>query len=93
MWRLLCSGILTGTLSVAEQAQTLSSAPAHKSSLGVLYAAAGAELAQYAVDAERASPVKRRSIRLPANVQYAWPHPSREYFYVHTSDARRDVAS
>ena len=83
---LLLLGILAGTLSLAGQAQTPPSAPARTSSRGVLYAAVGAELTQYDVDAEEASLVKRSSIRLPANVQYAWPHPSRTYFYVAWSD-------
>ena len=84
--QLLLSGILAGILSLAGHAQTPSSAPADKSSRAVLYAAAGAELTQYDVDAEGASLVKRGSIRLPANVQYAWPHPSRTLFYVAWSD-------
>src|SRR4030081_1049855 len=75
--RLLVSGVLAGTLSLAGHAQTPPSAPEHKSNRGVLYAATGAELTQYDVDAEAASLAKRSSIRLPANVQYAWPHPSR----------------
>lgn len=52
----------------------------------VLYASAGAELTQYDVDASGASLVKKGSVRLPANVQYAWQHPSRKYFYVAWSD-------
>jgi len=64
------------------QAQAPASAPAQDPGHGVLYAAAGAELTRYDVDAEGASLVKRDSIRLPANIQYAWPHPSRKYLYV-----------
>ena len=80
---LLLSGILACIISIwPGQAQTPASASSHDSSRGVLYAAAGAELIQYDVDADRASLVKRSSIRLPANVQYAWPHPSRKYLYV-----------
>jgi len=87
---LLLSGILAGALSlVLGQAQT----PGHNSVRGVLYAAAGAELTQYDVDAEGASLVKRSSIRLPANVQYAWPHPSRKYFYVAWSDGGASAAA
>ena len=86
--RLLLSGILAG-LSLAGHAQTPPSPP----SRGVLYAAAGTELTQYDVDAEAASLVKRSSIRLPANVQYAWPHPSRTYFYVAWSDGGASYAA
>jgi 6-phosphogluconolactonase len=92
--RLLLSGILAGVLSLGlGQAQAPASAPAHNSSRGVLYAAAGAELTQYDIDAEGASLVKRGSIRLPANVQYAWPHPSRKYFYVAWSDGGASAAA
>ena len=87
---LLISGILAGALwLVLGHAQT----PGHNSVRGVLYAAAGAELTQYDVDAEGASLVKRGSIRLPANVQYAWPHPSRKYFYVAWSDGGASAAA
>jgi len=65
----------------------------HDSSRAVLYAAAGAELRQYDVDAEGASLVKRSFVRLPANVQYAWPHPSRKYLYVAWSDGGASTAA
>jgi len=92
--QLLLSGFLTGVLSLGlGQAQTPASAPAHNSSHGVLYASAGAELTQYDVDAEGAALIKRSSIRLPANVQYAWPHPSRKYFYVAWSDGGASAAA
>jgi 6-phosphogluconolactonase len=48
----------------------------------VLYAAVGAELTQYDVDLDSATLVKRGSVTLPANVQEAWPHPSKGYLYV-----------
>ncbi len=60
---------------------------------GVLYASAGAELIQYDVNAKDAFLVKRSSIRLPANVQYAWAHPSGKYFYVAWSDGGASVAA
>lgn len=47
-----------------------------------LYAALGPELTQYDVNVDGATLVKRSSIALPANIQYAWPHPSRRYLYV-----------
>ncbi len=88
--RLLLSGILAVMLSPAPgRAQ----APQHDSNRGVLYASAGPQLTQYKVDAEGASLVRRNSIRLPANVQYAWPHPSRKYFYVAWSDGGASTAA
>lgn len=48
----------------------------------VLYAAVGAELTQYDVDVHSATLVKRGSITLPANIQEAVVHPSRQYLYI-----------
>ena len=48
----------------------------------VLYAAVGTELTQYDVDVDTATLVKRGSITLPANVQEAVAHPSRQYLYI-----------
>jgi len=59
----------------------------------VLYASAGPVLTIYSVDADHASLTKGRSIRLPANVQYAWPHPSKKFFYVVWSDGGASVAA
>jgi 6-phosphogluconolactonase len=53
----------------------------------VLYASVGPELTQYDVDVKSATLTKRGSVRLPANVQYAWPHASRRYLYVASSDS------
>jgi 6-phosphogluconolactonase (cycloisomerase 2 family) len=48
----------------------------------VLYAAVGGELIQFDIDAANAALIKRGSIMLPANIQEAWPHPSKKFFYV-----------
>jgi len=47
-----------------------------------LYAAVGAELRHYDVDVKNATLAQRDSVTLPDSVQYAWPHPSRQYLYV-----------
>ena len=36
--------------------------------------------------------IKRSTVTLPANIQYAWPHPSREYFYIVSSNGGPGVA-
>jgi 6-phosphogluconolactonase len=48
----------------------------------MFYAAAGAELAQYTVNATDGSLNKVGSVTVPFAVQYVWPHPSRKFFYV-----------
>lgn len=47
-----------------------------------LYAVVGNELTQYAVDTDAMTLTRRGTMTLPANPQYAWPHPSRKYLYV-----------
>ncbi|MGE0224777.1 MAG: lactonase family protein [Acetobacteraceae bacterium] len=52
-----------------------------------LYANVGTTLTQYDVDVDAATLTRRGSVTLPANVQYAWPHVSRRFLYVATSDS------
>jgi 6-phosphogluconolactonase len=59
----------------------------------VLYASVGAKLTGYDLDVEAASLTERGSVTLPANVQYAWPHPSRRYFYVVSSEGGPGIPS
>jgi 6-phosphogluconolactonase len=51
-----------------------------------LYSAVDDVLTHFEVDVEQATLTKRASIKVPAFVQYAWPHPSRRYLYVTTSN-------
>jgi 6-phosphogluconolactonase len=59
----------------------------------VFFAAVGPDLTLYGVNAEDATLTKRNTVTLPGNVQYAWPHPSRQYFYVVSSGGGPGVAS
>jgi 6-phosphogluconolactonase len=52
----------------------------------VFYASVGPELTLFDIDVAGAALQKRGSVMLPANVQYAWPHPSKRYLYVVSSD-------
>ena len=52
-----------------------------------LYANVGSELTHYDVDVEDATLTRRGTVGLPANVQYVWPHASRRFLYVATSDS------
>ena len=52
-----------------------------------LYANVGPELTHYDMDVDAATLTRRALVSLPANVQYAWPHVSRRYLYVATSDS------
>jgi 6-phosphogluconolactonase (cycloisomerase 2 family) len=64
----------------AGQAQLFGQLPG--SNRVVLYASIGAELTYYDLDVEHRTLIKRGSVTLPANVQEAWPHPSRKFLYV-----------
>lgn len=66
----------------ATTAKRVAAAQPSRSGRVVLYASMGSELTQYDVDVESATLVKRGSVTLPANVQEAWVHPSRQYLYV-----------
>ncbi len=58
----------------------------------VYYASIGPELTAFDIDLERGALVRRGTVALPANVQYAWPHPSRRYLYVVSSNGGPGVA-
>jgi 6-phosphogluconolactonase (cycloisomerase 2 family) len=46
----------------------------------------GEELHHFDVDVAGAALTWRGAVRVPAGVQYAWPHPSRRYLYVASSN-------
>ena len=52
-----------------------------------LYASVGPTLTHYDVDVAGAELSRRSTVTLPANVQYAWPHASRQYLYVASSNS------
>jgi 6-phosphogluconolactonase (cycloisomerase 2 family) len=56
-------------------------------SRSALYQSVGARLRRFDVDVEGARLTPRETLELPSNVQYAWPHPSRQFLYVSTSDS------
>ncbi|WP_292574869.1 beta-propeller fold lactonase family protein [Mesorhizobium sp.] len=51
-----------------------------------LYANVGRDLTRYEVDVEAFTLTRRETITLPDSVQYAWPHRSRRFLYVATSN-------
>jgi 6-phosphogluconolactonase len=52
----------------------------------VFYASVGPALTMFDVDIDSAALIRRGTVMLPANIQYAWPHPSRRYLYVVSSN-------
>src|SRR5262245_6065681 len=51
-----------------------------------LYSSVGEKLTHWDLDADGATLTKRATVTLPQNVQYAWPHPSRRWLYVASSN-------
>jgi 6-phosphogluconolactonase len=74
------------TLLVGGIAAPMTSFAQNSKAKNVFYASAGPELTLYSVDVDEAALVKRDTVSLPANVQYAWPHPSKQYLYVVSSN-------
>jgi len=56
-----------------------------------VYASIGAELTHYDVDVESTTLTRRATVTLPANVHYAWPHASRQYLYVASSNSASGI--
>jgi 6-phosphogluconolactonase len=52
----------------------------------VYYASIGPKLGVFDVDVDHGALTRRDAVTLPANIQYAWPHPSRRYLYVASSN-------
>jgi len=58
----------------------------------VYCASVGPALTRFDLDIDGATLVKKATLTLPANIQYAWPHPSRRYLYVVSSNGGPGVA-
>jgi 6-phosphogluconolactonase len=84
--------LLAGAAAAPGLTAKLARAQAAKSR-AVYYAAVGSDLALYGMNVDDATLEKRGTITLPGNVQYAWPHPSRQFFYVVSSGGGPGVAS
>ena len=53
----------------------------------VFYQSIGPELTRYDIDVDGAALIRRDAVTTPgANVQYVWPHPSKKFLYVVSSD-------
>src|SRR5215475_1860898 len=51
----------------------------------VFYSAVGGDLVLYSMNLDEATLTRRSTVSVPANVQYAWPHPSKQFLYVVSS--------
>src|SRR5215470_8867993 len=74
------TALLAGALAAPRNAWSQSMP--HKA---VFYASVGPALTLYHLDVEKAALSRQGTVLLPANVQYAWPHPSAHFLYVASS--------
>jgi 6-phosphogluconolactonase len=81
------SALLAGAVAAPRRAWSQS-----VTAKSVYYTGVGPELSLYDVDVADAALQKRATVTLPANVQYAWPHPSKRYLYVVSSSGGPGVA-
>ncbi len=58
----------------------------------VLYAAVGPDITLYDMDVETGTLTAKGTVSAPANVQYVWPHASRRFLYVVSSDSASGMA-
>ena len=80
---LLASAIAAPKASFAQDKASLAQNSMPKN---VFYSAVGPDLTLYGVDADNAALVRQGTVSTPANIQYAWPHPSKRYLYVVSSN-------
>src|ERR1700730_16367613 len=90
--RRIFTTLLAGGVAAPSLSPRLSWGQAAKSRT-VFYTSVGGEFTVYGMDTEGATLAKSGSETLPANVQYAWPHPSKQYLYIASSGGGPGVAS
>jgi 6-phosphogluconolactonase len=81
------SALLAGTVAAPNRAWSQ-----QVTAKTAFYASTGPELTLFDVDVGDGALQKRSTVTLPANVQYAWPHPSKRYLYVVSSSGGPGVA-
>ena len=74
--------LAAGTITAPGLSRSAKAAPARVA----LYANVGPDLTHYEVDVAGATLAPRETVTLPGAVQYAWPHRSRRYLYVASSN-------
>ena len=75
------TALLAGTIAAPRTSLAQNSAGRQ-----AFYSAVGPELTVYGVDVDNAALDRHGTVSTPANIQYAWPHPSRRYLYVVSSN-------
>jgi 6-phosphogluconolactonase (cycloisomerase 2 family) len=84
--------LLAGSVAAPSLSSNVSWAQAAKGKT-VFYSSVGGDLTLYGMDIESATLTKHGTVTVPANIQYAWPHPTKPFFYVASSGGGPGVAS
>jgi 6-phosphogluconolactonase len=75
------TALLTGALAAPRTAWSQMT-----TSNAVFYASVGPALTLYRIDVDGATLIRQDTVMLPANLQYAWRHPSAPFLYAATSN-------
>jgi 6-phosphogluconolactonase (cycloisomerase 2 family) len=75
------TALLAGTLATPRNVWSQS-----MTNKAAFYASVGPALTLYHLDVDAAALSRQGTVMLPANVQYAWPHPSAHFLYVASSN-------
>src|SRR5437016_3483428 len=75
------AGSFAGTLAIPRAARTQP-----MSRKAVFYSSVGPALTLHQLDVDGAALTRQGTVTLPANVQYAWRHPSAPFLYVASSN-------
>lgn len=81
----MISRIFNPALAGAATATSVGGATVQHSQIA-LYQSVGAQLRHFDIDVDGMTLAPRLALSMPSNVQYVWPHPSRRFLYVSTSD-------
>src|SRR5437016_3156040 len=86
------TALLAGTIAAPQMAPHMARGQGTKGKT-VFYSSVGGDLTLYSMDVDNASLTKVNTISVPANIQYAWPHPNKQFFYIVSSGGGPGVPS
>jgi 6-phosphogluconolactonase len=86
------ASLMAGSFAMPTLSLTPSFGQSRKN-LAAFYSGVGNKLTLYSVDVDKAELARQNAITLPANIQYAWQHPSKRFFYVVSSGGGPGVSS
>jgi 6-phosphogluconolactonase len=86
------ASLMAGSFVVPSLSVTPSFGQSRKNQ-AAFYSGVGNKMTLYAVDVDKAELARQNAVTLPANIQYAWQHPSQRFFYIVSSGGGPGVSS